>query len=211
VIHVKICGITRVADGRLAASLGAAAIGFVFWPRSPRLVSLDVARELARALPPFVARVGVFVDASPEVVQATVAHVGLDVVQLHGDERVEDYASVGARLIKTVPLDRDSAVADADALPAHVVPLVDAADRVKRGGTGQRAHWPRAARLAGLRPIVLAGGLDADTVGDAIDVVRPMALDVSSGVESAPGIKSEARLRALFDAIASATSSRRSP
>ena len=98
--RVKICGVTRLEDALLAASLGASAIGLVFWPRSPRLVPADVARAISRRLPSFVARVGVFVDASPDEVRAVVARVGLDVVQLHGDEDARRYDDVGARLLE---------------------------------------------------------------------------------------------------------------
>jgi phosphoribosylanthranilate isomerase len=198
---VKICGITREDDARLAVSLGADAVGFVFWERSPRVVSAERARVIADALPPFVTRVGVFVNAPPDEVQALVAGVGLDAVQLHGDEPVERYGAVTARLIRAVALDTTTALEAALALPSHVTPLVDAADRERRGGTGQLADWSRAATLAAARPAVLAGGLTADNVGRAVREVRPWALDVSSGVEQAPGVKSREKLSAFFDAV----------
>jgi phosphoribosylanthranilate isomerase len=200
--RVKICGITRAEDAMLAAAMGAAAIGFVFWPDSPRVIAAAAARAIADALPPFVTRVGVFVNAPPAEVRAIVAQAGLDIAQLHGDEIAADYAGVGARLVKTVTLDDDQAVERARALPDFVTPLVDAADRQRRGGTGQRANWDRARRLAESRPIILAGGISAANVGDALALVEPSALDVSSGVESAPGVKSPERLVALFEALA---------
>jgi phosphoribosylanthranilate isomerase len=199
--RVKICGITRADDARLAVSLGADAIGFVFWERSPRAVSAARARVIADSLPPFVTRVGVLVNAPPDEVQALVAAVGLDAVQLHGDEPVERYGSVTARLIRVVVFDTITALEAALALPSHVTPLVDAADRERRGGTGQLGDWSRAAALAAARPAVLAGGLTADNVGRAVHEVRPWALDVSSGVEEAPGIKSREKLAAFFDAV----------
>jgi phosphoribosylanthranilate isomerase len=153
-------------------------------------------------LPPFVTRVGVFVNATPADVQAVVAHAGLDVVQLHGDEPAEAFAQVGARVIKVVTLDDEEDVDRAAGLSPAVWPLVDATDPARRGGTGRAADWGRAARLARRRPILLAGGLTADNVGDAVRAVRPWAVDVSSGVESAPGVKSADRLRAFFAAIA---------
>lgn len=198
---VKICGIRRAEDATLAAALGAAAIGFVFWPDSPRAIAPADARAIADALPPFVTRVGVFVDATPDEVRAVVAQAGLDVAQLHGDENPADYVAVGARLVKTVTLEDDAALERARAQPLPVTLLVDAADRRRRGGTGQRANWDRARQLAAVRPIILAGGLRADNVGDALAHVEPAAIDVSSGVESAPGIKSRDRLAALFDAV----------
>ena len=201
--RVKICGLTRSADAVLAVALGADAIGVVFWPRSPRRVSPDAARALCHALPPFVTRVGVFVDASPDEVRAIVDHVGLDAVQLHGDERVEEYETIDARLIKAVTLEDERALAGATSLPAEVTPLVDATDSERRGGTGRLANWPRAAALAAVRPAILAGGLTPENVGQAICDVRPWAVDVSSGVEDAPGVKSHDKLRAFFDQIVS--------
>jgi len=200
--QVKICGVTRPEDAMLAAALGASAIGFVFWPSSPRLIAPANARRIAEALPPFVSRVGVFVNATADEVRAIVAQAGLDVAQLHGEENPTDYTGVGARLVKTVTLEDDDALERARALPDFVTPLVDAADRERRGGTGQRANWDRARRLVASRPIILAGGLSAANVAEALAHVEPASIDVSSGVESAPGVKSPERMVALFDALA---------
>ena len=200
--RVKVCGITRIEDASEAVRLGAAALGFVFWPASPRAISVEAAREVAGAVPPLVARVGVFVDAAADDVARIADAVGLDAVQLYGDERIDGYARVKSRLIKAVTLNADDDVFVAAALPAHVTTLVDATDRARRGGTGQLADWRHAAALASRRPIILAGGLTADNVAGAIQQVRPWALDVSSGVESAPGIKSRERLEAFFAAVA---------
>ena len=200
--RIKVCGITRIEDASEAVRLGAAALGFVFWLASPRAISVQAAREVTGAVPPLVARVGVFVDASADDVARIADEVGLDAVQLHGDERIDGYARVKSRLIKAVTLNSDDDVFGAAALPAHVTTLVDATDRLRRGGTGQLADWRHAAALAARRPIILAGGLTADNVAGAIKQVRPWALDVSSGVESAPGIKSRERLEAFFAAVA---------
>lgn len=196
--RVKICGITRQSDAALAVSLGADAIGFIFWERSPRAVDPAAAREIQVSLSPFVARVGVFVDAPPDEVARIVRLVGLDVVQLHGDEPASAYADVGARIMKVTTLAGADAVERVAEWSADVTPLIDANDPVRRGGTGTVADWTQAARLARLRPIVLAGGLSAGNVKAAIDAVRPWAIDVSSGVEDAPGIKSPTRLHELF-------------
>jgi len=203
--RVKICGLTRAEDAELAVALGADAIGFVFWPKSPRHIERADARAIASRLGAFVTRVGVFVDASPDDVSATVRDVGLDVVQLHGDENVADYAGVPARLVKAVALGDEKSVETAIQLPPAVMPLADAFDAVRRGGTGQLAHWPHAARVALRRPLVLAGGLRPENIRDAIRTVRPWGVDVSSGVEDAPGLKSPERLRQLFAAVAAAT------
>ena len=161
--RVKICGLTRAADAALAVELGADAIGFVFWAKSPRAIDPATAAAFQAGLPPLVARVGVFVDATPADVAATVEAAGLDVVQLHGDEPVEAYRGVGARIVKVAAL-RNAADVDAVAgWPPEVMPLVDAIDPERRGGTGRRADWTLAARLAARRDILLAGGLTAST------------------------------------------------
>ena len=201
--RIKICGLTRAEDARLAVTLGADAIGVIFWDRSPRRVSPHQARALCQALPPFVTRVGVFVDASPAEVQAVVDRVRLDAVQLHGDERVEEYEAIDARLIKVVTVEDEPELAAATSLPPTVTPLVDAADRDRRGGTGRLADWRRAAALAAVRPSILAGGLTPGNVALAVREVMPWAVDVSSGVEDATGVKSPVKLRAFFAAIAS--------
>jgi phosphoribosylanthranilate isomerase len=200
--RVKICGLTRTEDADLAVALGADAVGFVLWSESPRVVSAGHAATIARSLPAFVTRVGVFVNASPEDVRRLVAEIGLDVAQLHGDERVADYAGVARRIVKVAALGGDADVDSAIRLPAWVTVLVDVVDRERRGGTGARADWARAARVARERPVILAGGLTAADVGEAIRRVRPWAIDVSSGVEDQPGIKSAEKLRALFAAVA---------
>lgn len=201
--RVKICGITRAEDAGLAAAAGADAVGFVFWPESPRTVTPAQAAAIwtAGAL---VARVGVFVNESPAIVRDVVRDARLTAVQLHGDEQVEEYLSCGAPLIKAISLSDAGSVAAAAALPATVTVMVDASDHVRRGGTGQLANWDRAADLARVRPIILAGGLTPANVADAIRHVRPWAIDVSSGVEVSPGVKNAASLTALFGVIGTA-------
>ena len=200
-VRIKICGLTRLADAELAVELGASAIGFVFWPRSPRKITPAEAVIIARRLPAFVTRVGVFVDADVAEVAAVADTVGLDAVQLHGDEDVRAFEDVRARILKVVTFDGADALDVGRALPDAVTPLVDAVDHERRGGTGRRANWSLAADLAATRPIVLAGGLSAENVRQAIQDVRPWGIDVSSGVEESPGIKSAARMRALFERV----------
>jgi phosphoribosylanthranilate isomerase len=200
-VRVKICGITRPEDALAAVQLGANALGFVFWPNSPRLVSQSSARVIASSVPVLVARVGVFVNASAEEVRRVVDHVGLDVVQLHGGEAVDDYRAIPARLIKAVTLESDDDVDRAARLPEHVTVLVDATDPVRRGGTGREADWSLAATLARRRPIMLAGGLRSDNVMAAVQAVQPWAIDVSSGVETSPGVKSPEKLAELFQVV----------
>ena len=206
--RVKICGLTRVEDAVCAARAGADLLGFVFWPASPRAITAAAARDIATAIPHGLPRVGVFVDAAPGDVEATRAHVPLDIVQLHGAERLEDWPAPPARVFKLTTLDTNADLDAATAWPAHVVPLVDAADAVRRGGTGRLADWSRARVLAASRPIVLAGGLTPENVADAIRSVRPWAIDVSSGVEERPGVKSAARIERLIAAVAAADGGR---
>jgi phosphoribosylanthranilate isomerase len=201
--RVKICGLTRLEDAELAVELGADAVGFVLWPRSPRAIGVDDAAAIAHALPPFVARVGVFVDASPAVVAAAARAIDLDVAQLHGSERVDAYFGAAPRVIKALSVSDQQDVARAASLPPQVTVLIDAQDSQKRGGTGRNADWVLAAEVARVRRIVLAGGLNAANVSRALNEVRPWAVDVSSGVEEAPGRKSATRLREFFDAIKS--------
>ena len=136
----------------------------------------------------------------------SVAVAGCDVAQLHGDETLTPYRATGRRLVRAVSLASDADVDAVLALPSDVTVLVDAEDKTRRGGTGLKANWPLAARVARERPIILAGGLRAENVGDAIACVKPWAIDVSSGVEEAPGIKSPTLLAAFFEAYAAALS-----
>jgi phosphoribosylanthranilate isomerase len=206
---VKICGVRRAEDARLAAELGAAAVGLVFWPESPRWIDPYRARPIVAALPPFVTAVGVFVNQPPEYVAGVAALVKLGAVQLHGDENVSRYARSGLRIIKSVPVsDRFDADRALDRVDENVTVLLDAHDPKRRGGTGRTIDWSQAAIAARKRRIILSGGLDASNVAEAVAQVEPYAVDVSSGVESAPGIKSADRLRAFFAAIDAAAVNR---
>jgi phosphoribosylanthranilate isomerase len=193
---VKICGITRLEDAEAAVAAGAGAIGFIFWPDSPRFIDPHRAQAIAAALPPFVTPVGVFVNQSIEHVNAVASLVRLGVVQLHGDETPAFAAAMTAPVLKAVTVD-----ADPGAWPARVRLLLDVHDQAVRGGTGRTIDWARAAGLAARREILLAGGLTPGNVADAVARVRPFGIDVSSGVERAPGIKDHQRLRALFEAV----------
>lgn len=206
-VRVKICGITRREDAALAVDLGADALGFVLWPGSPRAIDSDRARSISEVVPRAVTRVGVFVDPLPNDVAWLVESVGLDTVQLHGSQPAEPYEWIGAALVKAVHLDTDQDVERAADLPEFVTPLVDASDRHRHGGTGQQADWRRAARLAARRPIMLAGGLVAENVAEAIRAVRPWAVDVASGVERYPGVKDPDRMVRFFQAVASVEAS----
>ena len=198
-IKVKICGVTSVDDARMAAEMGASAVGLVFWPQSPRAVEIEQAKRIVAALPPFVSAVGVFVN-QPEAADIA-REVGLSAVQLHGDEPPDTYRGLPVRVIKAVAVTGNGSGDLAAAIPASATVLLDAHDPVKRGGTGRAIDWTVAAAVARRRPIILSGGLNADNVVGAVEAVRPYAIDVSSGVESAPGRKDAAKLRALFDVL----------
>ena len=201
---VKICGITRREDAEAAIELGANALGFVFWPRSPRYVDPEQARSILGALPPFITTVGVFVDQTARLINGVSARVGLSAVQLHGDEPVAMVDDIERPVIKALAMSDELDADDADAWPERVRLLLDVHDPVQRGGTGRTIDWGRAAGLAKRRPVLLAGGLRPENVADAVRTVRPYGIDVSSGVESAPGVKDRALLSALFRAITDA-------
>jgi phosphoribosylanthranilate isomerase len=203
-IDVKICGITDPEDARLAAQLGAFAVGLIFWPQSARAVDRVRAKEIVSALPPGVQAVGVFVNQTAEAIEMA-AEVGLSTIQLHGDEKPDTYREVvesgSVRVIKAIAVRDRSAIGLAAAVPEPARVLLDAHDVVKRGGTGRTIDWSIAAEIARARPVILSGGLNPANVVAAVVAVGPAAIDVSSGVESAPGRKDPAKLRALFDAL----------
>jgi phosphoribosylanthranilate isomerase len=200
-MFVKICGVTRAEDAEAAVAHGAGAIGFVFWPSSPRFVDPDRARAIAALLPPFVTAVGVFVNQAPGEINRIAARVGLGAVQLHGDETPDDAARIDRPVVKALPM-TNGVEAAVTAWPARVMLLLDAYDEARRGGTGRTVDWTVAAAIAGRRPVLLAGGLRPENVEEAVARVHPFGLDVSSGVEREPGVKDHARLAALFEAIA---------
>ena len=197
---VKICGITRPQDAALAAGLGASALGMVFWPSSPRKVSVETAKAIAADIPPDVLKVGVFVNQPVEDVARIMDDVGLDVAQLHGHESPEYCQSLGRHIFKAVGMADNGSVSIEDFGP-DIVLLVDAYDAARFGGTGKTVNWDAAREIAATRRTILAGGLNAANIKLAIRSVRPYGVDVSSGVESAPGVKDPNRLRTFFEAL----------
>jgi phosphoribosylanthranilate isomerase len=200
-MFVKICGITRLEDALAAVDAGANAIGFVFWPKSPRFVDPYRARAIAASLPPLVATVGVFVNQPADYVNGVASLVGLSAVQLHGDETAAFAAGIRRPVLKAIALGNGTDLAAPDEWPARFTLLLDVNDPDQRGGTGRTIDWARAAVVAAARRVVLAGGLTPENVGGAIDVVRPFGIDVSSGVEARPGVKDHGRLQDLFEAL----------
>jgi phosphoribosylanthranilate isomerase len=202
--RVKVCGICRGEDAELAIALGASAIGFVFWPGSPRYCDPARARTIAAGLPAEIIAVGVFVDQPAEQVIEIAETVPLGAVQLHGGEALADFERVRQPLIKALAVTSAFTPSDVDGLPIGVTVLLDAHDPVRRGGTGRTIDWSVAAQVAARRRTILSGGLHAGNVGDAIACVHPHMIDVSSGVESAPGLKDAEKLEAFFAAVAAA-------
>lgn len=188
-VRVKICGITRLQDLRTACEAGADALGFVFYEKSPRFVSIEAAAELVDALPPFVQSVGLFVDADPAFVESVLRGVPLDLLQFHGDEAPADCARYGRPWIKAVRVNRNTDLLKcaADFNAARGL-LLDAWVQGVQGGTGERFDWDLIPpQLSG--PVILSGGLTPGNVAEAIGRVHPWAVDVSSGVEISKGIK----------------------
>ncbi|HHW78258.1 MAG TPA: phosphoribosylanthranilate isomerase [Xanthomonadaceae bacterium] len=199
--RVKICGVTRPEDGVTAAQLGADAIGLVFHPPSPRYVTADLAYRIVAALPPFVATVGLFMNAEPEAVRAVLSEVPLSLLQFHGDEDPGYCAAFGLPYLKAVPMGADADVRDYERrFAAAAGLLLDSHGGHKMGGTGQSFDWTRipAERR---KPLVLAGGLHPGNVAAALRQVHPYAVDVSSGVETAKGIKDPELMRAFLRGV----------
>jgi phosphoribosylanthranilate isomerase len=198
---IKVCGITRLEDAEAAVEAGARALGFVFWPNSPRFIDPHRARSIVGVLPPFVTAVGVFVDQPAGYVNGVAALVRLGAVQLHGDEDPAYAAQMARPTVKAIGVHDDADATIADAWPARITVLLDVHDSRRRGGTGRTIDWAIAALVASRRRAILAGGLTPDNVAQAVAQVRPFGIDVSSGVEQSPGIKDHGRIRALFEAL----------
>lgn len=184
----KVCGMTRLTDALHAVQHGATAVGFVFWPRSPRYIQPQRAAEIIGELPDTVTAVGVFVNQPVDEIRRVASAAGITAIQLHGDEPAIYAEALGWPVWRAVALSH----ADEDSLaewPSSTTFLLDAHDPVRRGGTGLVIDWTDAARVAARHRVVLAGGLTPDNVQDAIVSVRPFGVDVSSGVEEAPGVK----------------------
>jgi len=206
-IPAKICGITRVEDALLAAELGAAAIGFVFYPKSPRYIEASAAGRISAQLPSHLARVGVFVNPDSEFLFFTAKSVQLTHLQLHGEEN--------ASLCEQAPLPVIKTVRNVTELEKYVnAPvaafLIDSKTPNQFGGTGQTADWNFCRQVRDRAPVILAGGLAANNIVAAIELTSPDAIDLSSSVESSPGIKDHQKLREFFTTLIRAKSDLRS-
>ena len=202
--RVKICGITRVEDALIAVAQGADAIGLVFYPPSPRYVSPAQAAEIVNALPAFITVVALFVDASRTDVEAVLSQVNIDLIQFHGQETADECRQYGKSYMKAIRVKSDTNLvqytteySDAKAL------LLDTYAEGVPGGTGQVFDWTVIPKNLS-KPIVLAGGLDAENVEQAIRQVKPYAVDVSGGVEFKKGIKDAAKIAAFMRGVSNA-------
>ena len=203
-VRSKICGITRIEDALAAVEAGADAIGFVFYAKSPRAVSVQQARAIIKALPPFVTTVGLFVNASRCELGEILDAVPLDLLQFHGDEVVEDCEGWHRPYIKALRVRAgDDIAAAVDAYPSASGVLLDTYVEGVPGGTGEAFDWSLIPQ--GLsKPLILAGGLTPENVADAVARVKPYAVDVSGGVEASKGIKDHAKIRAFINAASKA-------
>lgn len=199
-VLVKICGITNLEDGLAAAEAGADAVGFVFHPASPRFIATDVAARILTQLPPSLVKVGLFVDAPEELVVRAIGECGFNLLQFHGEESPEYCLQFGVMTMKAFRIRDEASLAALDNYPTDAW-LLDAYSPEAPGGTGKTFNWELAVQAVRRgKPVFLAGGLTPENVAEAVRQVRPYAVDVSSGVESAPGKKDPAKVRAFIRA-----------
>lgn len=205
-VKVKICGITNIEDALYAGQLGVDALGFIFYPESPRYIPPDEAKHIVMALPPFVTPVGVFVNSETREVLETMQASGVTIAQLHGDEHPEQCRSLGCRVIKAFRIKEEE---DLKALVpysgcVHAF-LLDTKVEGLYGGTGQLFPWELARKVSSLGKIILAGGLNDKNIKKALATVHPYAVDLSSGVETAPGRKDKEKLATVMELIREVT------
>ena len=198
--RVKICGISSPEQALMAESFGADALGLVFVPQSPRFVEFTAAAKISAAIGPFVKSVGLFVNPSADKVIECLAKVDLDILQFHGNEEVDFCESFGLPYIKAVRVQTTEDILDADyRYSGASALLLDSYSNKAMGGTGESFDWSLTPKIS--RPLILAGGLNPDNVRSSISQLDPYAVDVSSGVESAPGVKDPDRMRAFISQV----------
>ena len=199
--RVKICGITNLADAQAAVEAGADAVGFIFYEKSPRHVSLAQAAEISKQLPPYVMRVGVFVNAADQVILQAIAEAGLTMLQFHGDEPPEFCGRFGLMNMKAFRI-RDAGSLEGISAYQTDAYLLDGYSPATLGGTGQTFNWDLAIEAQKFgKPIFISGGLTPENVAEAVGKVLPFGVDVSSGVEAAPGKKDHGKVRAFIAAV----------
>jgi phosphoribosylanthranilate isomerase len=199
--RVKICGITNLADALAAIAAGADALGLNFYKGSPRHISLKTAAEISKQLPPFVMRAGVFVNADEDLVTRAIAECGLSLLQFHGDEPPEFCTQFGLMSMKAFRIRDAGSLKELPRFQTEAY-LLDTYSPEARGGTGEKFNWDLAVEAQKFgKPVFLAGGLTPGNVTEAVCKVRPFGVDVSSGVESSPGKKDHAKVRAFIATV----------
>lgn len=199
--HIKICGITRPDDAQFAAQLGVNALGLVFYPPSPRGVSIPQAQAIANVTPPFVQLVGLFVNATVEEIQTILAHVPLNLLQFHGEEKPDFCAQFQRPYIKALHIKENSDVnAQIQSYDLARGILLDTFNPTLKGGTGETFDWQQIPKNV-RKPLILAGGLNTNNIKQAILQVKPSAVDVSGGVEESKGIKNFSKIRDFIQMV----------
>jgi len=200
-VRVKFCGMTRVRDVEIAASLGVDAVGFIFYKKSPRCVTVEKVKELLKALPPFVTSVGVFAEEDEKNIEAILKQVPLDLLQFHGKESPSFCAQFGKPYIKALPMKEGVDIIsacleyeDAKAL------LLDTYDPHQLGGQGRSFNWTLIPPQCP-KPLILAGGLNVSNIKEAVNMVKPYGVDINSGIETKPGEKDETKMKAFMKEI----------
>jgi len=195
-IPTKICGITNLDDANVAIENGASAIGFIFYEKSPRTISINNAKSISKHLPKTIARVGVFVNHEKDLIRLAISEVPLDMIQLHGDETPDFCNQFDVAILKALRIKNEASLSVMDQYDVAVF-LLDTFSNDQYGGTGETFDWSVLNRKF-KTPIILSGGLNSENILDAIDAVNPSAVDVNSGVESSPGKKDFNKLKSLF-------------
>jgi phosphoribosylanthranilate isomerase len=199
--RVKICGITNLADAQAAVAAGADVLGFNFYDGSPRHISLKTAADISKQLPPFVMRAGIFVNADEDLVTRAIGECHLNLLQFHGDETPEFCVQFGLMSMKAFRIRDAESLKELPKFSTDAY-LLDAFSPEARGGTGEKFNWELAIEAQKFgKPVFLAGGLTPGNVAEAVRTVRPFGVDVSSGVESSPGKKDHAKVRAFITAV----------
>jgi phosphoribosylanthranilate isomerase len=200
-IRIKICGITRLEDAKAAASLGVDALGFIFYPKSPRYIKPEAAAAIIKELPPFISRVGVFVDEEVDKVMKIAAESGIDTVQLHGTESPRYCEKISLPVVKAFSIEPNT---DLNLLAKYRVNgfLLDTWSAGSRGGTGKTFDWSIAsAACTKFHHVILAGGLNPSNLVEALSTVAPYGVDINSGVEIKPGVKNPHKMREAVKVI----------
>ena len=197
--RIKICGITNQADAEKAAELGANALGFVF-ADSSRRIKPSIAREISQALPPFISKIGVFVNEDINTIKELYEYCRLDAVQLHGDEHSEYTKSLTVPFIKAFKVSGNEVIKQIEEFGLRYF-LLDTYDKNQSGGTGKSFNWRIAKKASKFGKIILSGGLNPDNIREALETVNPYAVDVSSGIEKSPGLKDYHKMEIFINEV----------